>query len=298
MSKRIENEPSSTNKEKPIYYDQYINVMIREFMDTNSKYGDKTNLMEELAKACGVSLSTMKRCKSGYSTLKKYKQIKGLADYTGFDFNKLIESVENKKVKLAKDIKRKIPDDLVINGVELHNKDSYNVLCNHTFRKGDLFPGRDNFLIFLDYMICEEKFIDTISDKAKDWKQIYAAVCGAGRALGFVCAPSLFQKIIARCIGQTSDISIYEKNRDILYRALTEYGYRCIKPDGAFYLFVEALEKDANAFSERAKEHELLLVPADSFGTPGYVRISYCVQTKQIEDALPAFKKLAESYQK
>ena len=135
-----------------------------------------------------------------------------------------------------------------------------------------------------------------VSDKAKDWKQIYAAVCGAGRALGFVCAPSLFQKIIARCIGQTSDISIYEKNRDILYRALTEYGYRCIKPDGAFYLFVEALEKDANAFSERAKEHELLLVPADSFGTPGFVRISYCVSTEQIEKALPAFKALAESY--
>lgn len=135
-----------------------------------------------------------------------------------------------------------------------------------------------------------------VSDKAKDWKQIYAAVCGAGRALGFVCAPSLFQKIIARCIGQTSDISIYEKNRDILYRALTEYGYRCIKPDGAFYLFVEAPEKDANAFSERAKEHELLLVPADSFGTPGFVRISYCVSTEQIEKALPAFKALAESY--
>ena len=88
----------------------------------------------------------------------------------------------------------------------------------------------------------------------------------------------------------------YEKNRDILYRALTEYGYRCIKPDGAFYLFVEALEKDANAFSERAKEHELLLVPADSFGTPGFVRISYCVSTEQIEKALPAFKALAESY--
>ena len=111
-----------------------------------------------------------------------------------------------------------------------------------------------------------------------------------------IYGPSLFQKIIARCIGQTSDISIYEKNRDILYRALTEYGYRCIKPDGAFYLFVEALEKDANAFSERAKEHELLLVPADSFGTPGFVRISYCVSTEQIEKALPAFKALAESY--
>lgn len=137
-----------------------------------------------------------------------------------------------------------------------------------------------------------------VSDYIKDWKNVYAAVCGAGRVLGYVCAPSLFQKVIARCQGQVSDVSVYKKNRDILYNALTEYGYRCIKPDGAFYLFVESLEKDAAAFSEKAKEFELLLVPADSFGTPGFVRISYCVSTKQIEDSLPAFKKLAESYGK
>lgn len=135
-----------------------------------------------------------------------------------------------------------------------------------------------------------------VSNRIKEWKNVYAAVCGAGRALGYVCAPSLFQQVIARCIGQTSDISIYEKNRDILYRALTEYGYRCIKPDGAFYLFVEALEKDAQAFAEKAKKYELLLVPSDSFGTPGFVRISYCVSTEQIEKSLPAFKKLAEEY--
>lgn len=137
-----------------------------------------------------------------------------------------------------------------------------------------------------------------VSDHIKDWKNVYAAVCGASRVLGYVCAPSLFQKVIARCQGQVSDVSVYKKNRDILYNALTEYGYRCIKPDGAFYLFVESLEKDAAAFSEKAKEFELLLVPADSFGTPGFVRISYCVSTKQIEDSLPAFKKLAESYGK
>ena len=137
-----------------------------------------------------------------------------------------------------------------------------------------------------------------VSDHIKDWKNVYAAVCGAGRVFGYVCAPSLFQKVIARCQGQVSDVSVYKKNRDILYNALTEYGYRCIKPDGAFYLFVESLEKDAAAFSEKAKEFELLLVPADSFGTPGFVRISYCVSTKQIEDSLPAFKKLAESYGK
>lgn len=137
-----------------------------------------------------------------------------------------------------------------------------------------------------------------VSDHIKDWQNVYAAVCGAGRVLGYVCAPSLFQKVIERCQGQVTDVSVYKKNRDILYNALTEYGYRCIKPDGAFYLFVESLEKDAAAFSEKAKEFELLLVPADSFGTPGFVRISYCVSTKQIEDSLPAFKKLAESYGK
>lgn len=135
-----------------------------------------------------------------------------------------------------------------------------------------------------------------VSDKAKDWKLVYAAICGAGRALGYVCAPSMFQKVISRCIGQTSDISVYKKNRDLLYQALTEYGYRCIKPDGAFYLFVEALEEDAVAFAEKAKEYELLLVASDSFGTPGFVRISYCVSTEQIERSLPAFKKLAEAY--
>lgn len=135
-----------------------------------------------------------------------------------------------------------------------------------------------------------------VSNRMKAWKDVYAAVCGAGRALGFVCAPSLFQQVIARCIGRTSDVSVYKTNRDILYKALTEYGFRCIKPDGAFYLFAESPEPDANAFSERAKKYELLLVPSDSFGMPGFVRISYCVSTEQIQRALPSFKKLAEEY--
>lgn len=135
-----------------------------------------------------------------------------------------------------------------------------------------------------------------VSDKAAEWKKIFAAICGAGRSLGYVCAPSLFQQVIKRCVGKTSDVSVYKKNRDLLYNALTEYGFRCIKPDGAFYLFVEALEKDAKAFSEKAKEFELLLVPADSFGTEGFVRISYCVSTEQIEKSLPAFQALAEAY--
>lgn len=135
-----------------------------------------------------------------------------------------------------------------------------------------------------------------VSPNMTDEEDAYAAVCGSARALGYVCAPSLYQKVIERCIDDTADISIYKTNRDLLYNKLTEMGYECVYPDGAFYLFVKAMEEDSHKFCEKAKEFELLLVPANSFGTPGYVRVSYCVQTKQIEDALPAFKSLAECY--
>ncbi len=137
-----------------------------------------------------------------------------------------------------------------------------------------------------------------VSPKMADNRNVYAAVCGAGRALGFVCAPSLAQRVVAENLGKTGDLSIYRKNRDLLYKALTEYGYRCIYPDGAFYLWVQALEPDANAFCKKARDYELLLVPSDSFGCEGYVRIAYCVTTEMIERSLPAFKKLAESYGK
>jgi aspartate aminotransferase len=129
-----------------------------------------------------------------------------------------------------------------------------------------------------------------------EWKDVYFAVCGAGRSLGFVCAPSLFQRIVPKCIGKTADISIYKKNRDILCDALSKYGYKVAQPDGAFYLFVKALEEDSHAFCEKAKKYELLLVPGDSFGYPGYVRISYCVSTEMIEKSLPSFEKLAKEY--
>jgi len=137
-----------------------------------------------------------------------------------------------------------------------------------------------------------------VNPKMGNAGDVYAAVCGAGRALGYVCAPSIFQRVAAACLGQTADVSVYKHNRDLIYGALCEYGYTCVKPDGAFYLFVKAMEEDASAFCEKAKAKELLLVPADSFGCPGYVRISYCVSTKQIEDSLPAFKALAEEYNK
>lgn len=125
---------------------------------------------------------------------------------------------------------------------------------------------------------------------------LFAAVAGAGRALGYVCAPSMMQRVVKECLGKTADLSVYKKNRDLLYNALTSYGYTCVYPDGAFYLFVKSPEPDAKAFAERAKKHELLIVPSDSFGCSGYVRLSYCVATEMIERSLPAFKKLIEEY--
>lgn len=129
-------------------------------------------------------------------------------------------------------------------------------------------------------------------------KTVYAALCGAGRALGFVCSPSLMQYAVAKCKNATADLSVYRENRKLLLDALSEMGYSVTPPDGAFYLFVKALEEDAAAFCEKAKEFELLLVPSDSFGVKGYVRISYCVSTQQIKNALPAFRALYESYRK
>ncbi|MCF0122178.1 MAG: pyridoxal phosphate-dependent aminotransferase [Lachnospiraceae bacterium] len=137
-----------------------------------------------------------------------------------------------------------------------------------------------------------------VPDEISDAGDIYAAICGAGRAMGYVCAPSMFQHVIAKCAGQVSDLSVYKKNRDLLYWSLTDYGYDCVYPEGAFYLFVKAMEEDAGAFCERAKKYELLLVPGDDFGTLGYVRIAYCVTTDRIIRSLPAFKALAEEYGK
>jgi len=127
-------------------------------------------------------------------------------------------------------------------------------------------------------------------------REVYAAICGAGRSLGYVCAPSMFQKVILKCMGKTSDIDLYDANRKLLYEGLTEMGYHCVKPDGAFYLFVESLDEDSRSFAEEAKKLNLLTVPADDFGCPGYVRISYCVEPEMIKRSFGAFKRLYNAY--
>ena len=137
-----------------------------------------------------------------------------------------------------------------------------------------------------------------VCPRMTEFVSVYQAIAGAGRALGYVCAPSLLQRLIPHCLGKTADIDVYDRNRRILLEKLTEYGYTVIKPDGAFYLFVTALCDDATEFSMRARDFELLLVPSDDFGCGGFVRISYCVTTEQVEGSLPAFKALAEAYGK
>ena len=135
-----------------------------------------------------------------------------------------------------------------------------------------------------------------VSPLASEKQELYLAVCGAGRALGYVCAPALFQRLVKECDGLTADVNVYRENRDILYSALTEMGFTCAYPSGAFYLFVKAPSGDGNEFSEEAKKYDILVVPSDSFGCEGYVRIAYCVSTDLIRRSLPAFRALAAKY--
>ena len=175
--------------------------------------------------------------------------------------------------------------ELVYGGVEVPYLTKYyadTVVC-YSYSKSLSLPGERIGYIF-------------VSPEAKDAKELYLAVCGAGRALGYVCAPSLFQKLIARCQGVTSDVSVYEGNRDLLADALHKFGFTCVHPDGAFYLFVKVPGGNTEKFCECAKQYGLLLVPGDDFGCEGYVRIAYCVSRDMIERSLPAFKKLAEEY--
>lgn len=175
--------------------------------------------------------------------------------------------------------------ELVYTGVSVPYLMNYykNTLVCYSFSKSLSLPGER-----IGYI--------AVSPDMEEANNIYLAVCGAGRSLGYVCAPSLFQQVIAECIDAKVNVEAYKENRDILYENLTSYGYECVKPDGAFYLFVKALEEDAYAFYERAKKHEILVVPCDDFGVKGYVRIAYCTAREKVVGALPAFKALAEEY--
>ena len=160
-----------------------------------------------------------------------------------------------------------------------------NTLVCYSYSKSFSLPGER-----IGYIV--------IPDEIVDFNMISASIGGAARVLTHVNAPALFQKVVARCADMPSDISVYEKNKELLYNGLIEAGFECTNPGGAFYLFPKALEDDEVAFCERAKKYDLLLVPGGDFGCPGYFRASYCISTETIKKSLPLFKKLAEEYKK
>lgn len=175
--------------------------------------------------------------------------------------------------------------ELVYGGAQVEFASKYykdTVIC-YSYSKSLSLPGER-----IGYIL--------INPDMEGFKELYSTVCGAGRALGYVCAPSIFQHMLTKCNGITSDIGIYEKNRDILYKALTDFGFDAVHPDGAFYLFVKSPSGSGEELCERAKKYEIIVVPSDSFGVSGYVRISYCVSQETIEKSLPAFEKLAKEY--
>lgn len=175
--------------------------------------------------------------------------------------------------------------EIAYDGVEVPFVTKYydNTLVCYSYSKSLSLPGERIGYVLVPKEVTESRIV-------------YAAIAGAGRALGYVCAPSMFQKVLVKCMGQTGDVELYKKNRDLLYEGLTKIGYECFKPQGAFYLFVKTLEEDSDAFCERAKEEDLLIVSATGFGCPGYARISYCVDEDMIKRSFAAFERLYKSY--
>lgn len=177
--------------------------------------------------------------------------------------------------------------ELAYGGVEVPYVTKYyhNTVVCYSYSKSLSIPGER-----IGYLV--------IPDEVEDSETLISAATIANRVLGCVNAPSLMQKVIKYCIEHdiTVDLEAYEKNRNLLYQALTDYGFTCAKPDGAFYMFVKSPVDDEKEFCEVAKKHHVLVVPGSSFACPGYVRISYCVSYEQIERSLPAFKAIAEEY--
>ena len=175
--------------------------------------------------------------------------------------------------------------ELVYGGVEVPFIPNFykNAIYCYSFSKSVSLPGER-----IGYI--------ALSKAMEDYANVKAAIYGGGRALGYVCVSPMFQLAIAENLGEISDISVYDENRALIYESLREMGYHCIKPDGAFYLFIKTPGGDANAFCRKAMEKDLLIVPGDDFGCPGFARLAYCVPLSRIKKSLPAFKWLAEQY--
>lgn len=175
--------------------------------------------------------------------------------------------------------------ELVYDGLEVPYITKYydNTIICYSYSKSLSLPGdRIGYLV--------------IPDEVDGFQDLVSAANIATRILGFVNAPSLMQRAVARCLDIEVDIEVYNRNRELLYNSLISYGYECVKPQGAFYLFVKNFGEDDKAFAEAAKKYNILIVPGSSFGCPGYCRVAYCVDYEMIERSLPSFKKLAEEY--
>lgn len=202
---------------------------------------------------------------------------------------KLSEILSKKEKELGRDIYL-ISDEpyreIVFDGKEVPFITKYykNTIIVYSYSKSLAIPGER-----IGYVL--------VPDDVKDSKDLITAITIANRVIGCVNAPSLMQKVVALCADITCDMSEYDKNRKLLYNSLKEYGFECVKPEGAFYLFVKSPSGDDKEFTERAKKYNILFVPATSFGCKGYVRIAYCVNYKTIEKSLRSFKKLAEEYE-
>ena len=175
--------------------------------------------------------------------------------------------------------------ELVYDGAEVPYLTKYykNTIIGYSYSKSLSLPGER-----IGYLV--------IPDEITDSEQVIAGANVANRILGYVNAPSLFQRVAARCVDAKVDVAFYDRNRKHLYEGLKDLGFSCVKPEGAFYLFVKSPVPDEKEFCQAAKKHNILIVPGSSFGCPGYVRISYCVAHETIEGALPGFAKLAEEY--
>ena len=175
--------------------------------------------------------------------------------------------------------------ELAYDGVEVPYLTKYyaNTIVGYSFSKSLSLPGER-----IGYLV--------IPDEASDSSDLISAASVATRILGFVNAPTLQQKMVVKCLNEQTDISYYDRNRETLYNGLTECGFTCIKPQGAFYLFVKSPVENEKEFCEAAKKYNILIVPGSSFGCPGYVRMAYCVAYETIVNALPKFKELAKEY--
>lgn len=173
--------------------------------------------------------------------------------------------------------------ELAYDGVDVPYLTKYydNTIVGYSYSKSLSLPGER-----IGYLV--------IPDEVADSADMKAAASVATRILGFVNAPSLQQKVIARCLNAKVNIEAYDKNRKALYEGLTELGFECVKPEGAFYLFVKSPTEDENIFCETAKKHNILIVPGSSFGCAGYVRMAYCVSYDTIVNSLPKFAEVAK----